>query len=172
MEQRIQRGIAEGSVSAKTKKLTLTAMMTAGILILTRVLSIPMPLTEGYVTLGDGGIYFAAYLFGPVVGGLAGGLGTGLADILGGYAHWAGFSFLIHGAQGVIAGYLGRKGTMAAYIGGIVVGGIVMVGGYFAAGAWMYGIPAAAAEIIGNTGQNIVGGMVGTALFYAVRHKK
>lgn len=156
---------------SQTKRLTITAMMTAIILLLTRVFSIPMPLTQGYVTLGDGGIYFAAYLFGPWIGGLAAGLGTGLADILGGYAHWAAFSFFIHGLQGVIAGYFGKKQTMSAYILGMVLGGIVMVGGYFLTGAWMYGIPAASAEVFGNTCQNIVGAVLGLALYYGVKHK-
>jgi uncharacterized membrane protein len=79
-------------------RITITALMSALIFVLTVFLRIPTPV-GGYVHLGDVGITFAALAFGP---GLLGcrGLGTALADISGGYAQFAFFSFLVHGVQG------------------------------------------------------------------------
>ena len=48
-------------------------------------------------------------MFGPWVGAIAGGLGTGVADLLGGYAQWAPLSFLIHGLQALLAGLIARQ---------------------------------------------------------------
>ena len=47
------------------------------------LIQIPIPL--GYAHLGDSVILITAYLFGPVVGALAGGIGSAMADILTGY---------------------------------------------------------------------------------------
>ena len=48
--------------------------------IATMLIQIPIPL--GYAHLGDSVILITAYLFGPVVGALAGGIGSAMADIL------------------------------------------------------------------------------------------
>ena len=59
--------------------LAMTAVMTAIVFVLTQVNQIPTP-DEGYVHLGDAGIFFSAFAFGPWIGAIAGGLGTALAD--------------------------------------------------------------------------------------------
>ena len=92
--------------------LAITAVMTAIVFVLTRVIQIPTP-AKGYIHLGDAGVFFGAFAFGPFAGAIAGGLGTALADAAGGYPQWAIFSFLIHGLQGLVVGWLYRKWPMA-----------------------------------------------------------
>lgn len=87
--------------------LALAALMAALVFAMTLVRLFPTP-PGGYIHLGDGGINFAAFAFGPWVGGAVGGLGTCLADITGGYFQYAIFSFVIHGLQGIAVGWLSR----------------------------------------------------------------
>ena len=151
------------------KMVALIAILTAVTTVFTLLVRIPFAPTRGYITLADVGVYFAAYALGPVVGGIAGGVGTGLADAIAGYPQWMILSFVIHGLQGVVAGLIGRKGKVGHMILGSIVGAVVMVVGYFAASAALYGVGAAAAEIAGNLFQNIAGALVGIPLVFAVR---
>jgi uncharacterized membrane protein len=82
------------------RRITLTALLAALIFVLTRYLQILIPATQGYIHLGDAGITFAAYAFGPWAALLSGGLGTALADLSSGYAQWAFLLAAVHGAQG------------------------------------------------------------------------
>lgn len=147
----------------------LIAAMTAVTIVFTLWVRIPFPLTRGYVSLADVAIYFASFAFGPLVGGFAGGVGTGMADMIGGYILWAPLSLVIHGLQGVAAGWFARKGTLPMILLGWLVGAVIMVAGYFIAGAVMYGVGPASVELLGNTGQVVVGGLGGALLYYAVK---
>ena len=66
------------------KKLTLAGVMAALVFVMTYVPKVPVPVTGGYVHLGDGAIFLAALLLGPL-GIPAAALGSGLSDLLGGY---------------------------------------------------------------------------------------
>ncbi len=117
---------------------------------------IPVPATNGFVTLCEAGIYTTASLIGPL-GGLTVGAASGLLiDLISGYPQWAIFSFLIHGLQGLISGYFAKKSTTSWLI-GLVLGTFVMVIGYLFAGWFLYGWPSGVASIPGNMIQNIVG---------------
>ncbi|MEJ2208147.1 MAG: ECF transporter S component, partial [Anaerolineae bacterium] len=139
-------------------------MMTAIVFVLTRVIQVPTPIV-GYIHLGDVGIFFSALAFGPAVGAVAGGLGTALADLTSPYAQWAIFSLLIHGAQGLVAGWLvmklqGVKGILAAAAAGCVI----VVGGYLLAGWILVGLGAALTEIPLNVVQVITGAVISIPL--------
>jgi len=54
-------------------------------------------------------VYTAALLFGPIVGGIAGGFGSMLADLILGYAHYAPATLVIKASEGLLVGFLGRK---------------------------------------------------------------
>jgi uncharacterized membrane protein len=64
-------------------QLALAAVMAALVFVATMVIRITIPATGGYFNVGDSMIYVAALLFGPFVGGLAGGIGASLVDVLG-----------------------------------------------------------------------------------------
>lgn len=150
-------------------KIVVLAVLTALIAVLTLMVRVPIAPTRGYIHLGDAGVFFAAFAFGPAVGFLAGGLGTGLADVLGGYAHWAPLSFLFHGAQGLLAGYLGYRQIAGRQALGWLVGSVVMVLGYFLAEVVLYGAGAAIVEVPGNCIQAVAGGLVAVPLAAAIR---
>jgi uncharacterized membrane protein len=155
--------------ASKIRLLALVGLMTAVTIVFTMIVRIPIPLTRGYITLADVAVYFSAFAFGPIVGGLTAGLGTGLADLIGGYPHWMILSFLIHGLQAVVAGFIGRKGTFPSMILGALVGAVIMVVGYSTAGALLYGVGPALSELPWNCVQSGVGAMVGIPLVVAVK---
>lgn len=155
--------------SIDIRRITLTALMAALIVVLTYVPRIPIPASGGYIHLGDAGITFAAYAFGPWVALVAGGLGTALADLLG-YPQWAIFSLIIHGAQGWTMGQVMRKSVNAGRIAlSVVSGTLIVVAGYFLASCIMSGPAVALTELIPNSIQGLSGGAVGIPLYFAVR---
>lgn len=157
-------------VDART--VSITAVMIALVTVFTLAIRVPIAPTRGYINLSDVAIYFAAFTFGPWVGFLAGGVGTGLADAIAGYPQWTLISFCVHGLQGLLAGWLFRRafrGTPAGMAVAWAVGTVVMVLGYFLAEVGLYGLGPALVEAPGNLIQNIAGGLVGAPLYWAVR---
>jgi len=128
------------------------AVLTA---VVTSAFRFPVPETNGYINLGDTMVMLSGVLFGPLVGGIAGGVGSALAD-LPGYAGWAPFTLLIKGAEGFVAGLFARRGGWLWTLVGCLVGGAVMVLGYFAVEYALYGA-GAFAELLGNVAQAAVG---------------
>ena len=78
----------------ETKKLVQTAMFTALVLLATVVFKIQTPVI-GYIHLGDAFVLLAGIILGPLSGGLAAGLGSALADFVGGYLIWCPGTFII-----------------------------------------------------------------------------
>jgi uncharacterized membrane protein len=151
------------------RRITMTALMAALIFVLTAVPRIPVPATGGYVHLGDAGIAFAAYAFGPGVAAVAGGVGTALADLLG-FPQWAIFSLLVHGIQGLAMGAIVQKQVdLTRAILAIAVGTGIVVAGYFVAGVILEGAAVAAFELLPNALQGLSGGLLGTPLYLAAR---
>lgn len=90
-------------------KLTKISIFTALVFVATVIIRVPIAATGGYFNFGDSVIYVAALLFGPLVGGLAGGIGASIADIIGGYLIFAPGTFIIKLFEGIITGYAGYK---------------------------------------------------------------
>jgi uncharacterized membrane protein len=78
--------------------------MAALIAAATTALTIPVPATRGYFNLGDLMVYTAAVLMGPLVGGVAGGIGSALSDTYLGYYAFAPGTLVIKGIEGLIVG--------------------------------------------------------------------
>jgi uncharacterized membrane protein len=68
-----------------------------------------LPFTQGYINAGDGVIYVTALLFGPIIGGFAGGVGSMLANIFLGSTQYAPAVLLIKGVEGFVVGFLGYR---------------------------------------------------------------
>lgn len=101
----------------------LIAVMTAVTTVLTMFVKIPTP-TRGYLNLSDTMIFFSSYAFGPWVGGIIGGLGPALSDLISGYPQWAIFTFIIDGLQAVLVGLLVREFKPANVVIGSLVAGV------------------------------------------------
>jgi energy-coupling factor transport system substrate-specific component len=157
------------------RTLATTAVMTALVLSLTFVHIAQTPI-GGYIHLGDIAIYFASFAFGPWIGMVAGGLGTGLADVLSGYAVYSPLSLIAHGLQGFVAGWIFRSARTQSLkeglrlIFGVIAGSIILVAGYFLGESLIPifgGMAYAATEIPWNFVQEAVGA-TGGAVYLAV----
>jgi uncharacterized membrane protein len=90
----------------KSLLISIAALMTALVAVLTAAFQIYVPFTQGYFNLGEVGVFITAILFGPIIGAVAGGVGSMMADIATGYVHYALATLVIKGAEGFIVGYL------------------------------------------------------------------
>ena len=77
--QLVQQGIKKEGFHITVTQMCITAVFMALTCVATMVVQIPIPL--GYAHLGDSVILICAFFFGPVVGALAGGIGSAMADI-------------------------------------------------------------------------------------------
>lgn len=158
-----------------TRKIAITALMTALETVATMFLMIPIPATSGYFNVGEAIIYFTALMFGPFSGAFVGGVGAALADLLGGYSAFAPVTFLSKGLEGYLVGasflWLRRKSnaklTLKKVI-SIILGGIVMITGYFIYESLIWGIEPALVEVPLNFLQMVFGLVIAILLTAAL----
>lgn len=152
------------------KTLTRLAILMALTTVMTMVVHIPTIATNGYLNLGDMVVFLAAMMLGRKGGFLVGGIGSGLADLLLGYSHYAPITFIVKGLEGYIAGrILETKIGEDKPIIATVIGGLWMAGGYYLAETFMYGAKAALASVPGNIMQGLLGAITSVILFAALR---
>jgi uncharacterized membrane protein len=158
------------------RRLVLTALFAALVAVATMVINIPMVATQGFVNVGDTMIFAAGIFMGPTVGLLAGGIGSALADLLLGYAHWAPWTLVIKGVEGLVAGALAHtyfqknRRVGLTIIGALLVAAAWMVLGYYIAGGIMRGFPAALASVPGNIIQGLGSVVLAVPVIYAFRN--
>lgn len=154
-----------------TFTLAVSSVMAAIVAVATFVIQIPVPQTGGYINVGDAAIFTAALVFGPVTGGFAGGVGSAISDLAGGYTAYAPITLVVKGLEGTLAGIVGNGRNSWRDIAGIAIGGAVMISGYFLAESFLLGVGVAAAsvEVPGNLFQIILGGVIGIPLSAAVK---
>ncbi len=160
----------------KTGQLARLGLLTALVAAVTLAVRIPMPATEGYLNLGDGIIIAGALLFGPVAAAAAGGVGSALADVYGGYSHWALPTLAIKGLEGYLVGWLSHRvwyrqsgvpRVLFAFP-GVILGAAAMVCGYFAVEWIFYSLPPALLSLPGNAMQGAAGMFTGISLAAAL----
>jgi uncharacterized membrane protein len=164
------------SNGTKMDSRSLAAMAIMGALTtVVTMFALPFAPTGGFFNLGDAIVMTTAIVFGPVVGAVAGGVGSALADLLLGYSAFAPFTLIIKGLEGLligtIAGGQGKTSWVKLAI-AWVVGGVTIVGGYWFAEAFIMGlgVPAANAEIIINIPQ-AVGSVIGIPIALGVKSR-
>jgi uncharacterized membrane protein len=158
-------------------KITVAAIFAALVFVVSsQIPPIPIPATSGYFNIGETTIYVAAFVFGPLVGALAGGIGSSLSDIFLGYALFAPGTLFIKGGEGLIVGFLNMKLrkivpnlTVCASI-SVIMGGLEMVSGYFLYERFVIGYPLAVAlaEVPFNIVQMLIGLIVAIPIMHAV----
>lgn len=155
----------------KLKQFTFAALFAAIVCVATMI-PLPLPITHGYVNLGDCFVLLSGWLLGPVYGFLAAGIGSALADILLGFSDYAPATFIIKFLMAVAAYFifkaLSKKPFVSRVISGLVAEAI-MVFGYFGYEAVRYGL-SASANILFNTTQGIVG-LIVAIIFTTVINK-
>lgn len=88
------------------RHVALMASFTVLVFLSTSLFSIALVASTGFFNLGEGFIYIAALIGGPLVGAVAGGFGSGLADVVLGYGAFAPGTFVIKGLEGLAVGLL------------------------------------------------------------------
>lgn len=122
--------------------LTLTGMLTALTTVATIVIQIPTP-TKGYVNLGDTIVNISGWLLGGFYGGMTGGIGSALADIITGYAIYAPATliikfFMAFACFKVFTTCQKKFSTIPSRIISAVVSEIIMIAGYDIFTGFMY----------------------------------
>ena len=149
------------------RKITISAMLMALLIIFGRVFLIPIPWTHGNVNLCDAAVFLASLLFGRWYGGTVGGFGALLLDLISGYASFAPFSFLAHGLEGFLAGWLYTR-THNRFL-ALGVGIVVMVAVYVVANGvlytWVAGILGIGTDLL----QGIIGAVVAALVYQPLK---
>lgn len=118
------------SLQKSIRKLVLTALFMALSCVATMVIQIPSPM-QGYVNLGDCIVLLGGWVLGPWWGMAAGGLGSALADILLGYAHYAPGTLIIKALMALVCAWIAANGGAVRRLLSGIVAEIWMVAGYF-----------------------------------------
>ena len=157
-----------------TRELAASAVMAALVCAATLLIQIPIPATKGFFNIGDTLVMVAALTFGPIVGFFAGGIGSSIADFMGGWYVWIPFTLVIKGIEGFLTGAVtvldeeqGRRKLVFAWF----IGGFEMVAGYFIVQYYMYGLSAALVEAPFNIVQMAVAGIVGIPLSVVLKQR-
>jgi uncharacterized membrane protein len=154
-----------------TKQLVRWSVVIAMTVAVSLFVKIPLPY-GGVFCLIDTGIIFIALLDGGKAGLIVGALSGLLFDLLSGYAHFAPFSLMIHGLEGLVVGYLIMRikpkhlyTTLLA----AALATIIVPCGYFGVNTMYYGIPSAIAGLVADFTQAVLGVGVGLLLYYLYR---
>ncbi|AMM54352.1 ECF transporter S component [Pyrococcus kukulkanii] len=149
----------------------LSAVMAGLVTVMTMIVRVPIPASQGYLNFGDIMIMLTAVLFGPLIGGFAGGVGSALADLLG-YPSWALFTLIIKGSEGIVVGYLAKgDASYARILVATTLGGAVMVIGYVSVAYLLYGPAGAVAEFYNDIVQAVSGIIIGGGLGYVLKKR-
>lgn len=143
--------------------------MTALVCVATLIIRIPNPM-GGYFNVGDVMIFVSALTFGPLVGGIAGGIGSALADVIG-FPVFAIPTLFIKGVEGFLAGLITNKKSIFRDVLAVTIAGVEMILGYLVVEIYLWGLEAALLEIPANIGQIVIGGLVGIPVAVVLRKR-
>lgn len=153
------------------RDMVIDAMFVAMVMVATYFIQIPGPSSGGLFHMGNAVHFTIAIVFGRRRGAISGGLGMALFDLLGPWAMYTPFTFVIRFAMGYVIGGVahmnGKEGKNFWYnLGGILVATVIMLVGYWLTEVIFVGdIYTALVDTIGgNTMQCIVGAVVSLPL--------
>lgn len=137
--------------------ISLIGIFTALTYVVTAFIQIPIPATGGVLNVGDLMVMFTALLFGPIVGGISGGVGPMIFDIFSPYSIYAPATLVIKGIEGFLIGFISNPKNKSSRISyrdlfAVVIGGLLIPIGYFIFEAYIlnYGVSVALVEVPGN----------------------
>lgn len=150
----------------KLIKLVTAALMAAMTCVVTMMLPIKIPYGNGgYIHPGDGFVLLSGIILGPIYGGLAAGVGSMMADLLGGYPQYALATFIIKLLAAMIGAYSYRHIKKRSVVVSGLLGGIIVTAGYFIFESFLYkSITSALVPIPFNLIQNIMGILISSIL--------
>ncbi|HMG47427.1 MAG TPA: ECF transporter S component [Allosphingosinicella sp.] len=147
-------------------------VMTLLCLLTTMFIRVPLP-SRGYFNFGDVAVVFSGLMAGKHLTGtskwsgtLAGGVGSAIADVVGGYAMFAPITLVAKCLEAAMATFASTAKPLLSLL-FLTVGAVLMVGVYFI-GEWLMpslGIAGALSELPANVIQ-AVGGLVGGYILF------
>lgn len=159
------------NINSNLKKIVMTALFAALACVATMSIRIPTPGTGGYIHPGDAIVILSGVILGPVWGLLAAGIGSAMADLLGGYFVYVPITFAVKGIVAFAAGMIYQRvgKTPKSRYTAVVLGGIAdiifVAGGYFLCEIPLYGASSAAASVPANLIQGISGLIIAFVLY-------
>ncbi|MDD4311113.1 MAG: ECF transporter S component [Eubacteriales bacterium] len=144
------------------RQLTTAGVLAASIVLLTTLVSIPIPGGVGYINLGDMGVLLAGMLLGGGWGALCAGAASALSDVLLGYTIYAPATFVIKGLVALIAGLLFTKTEKKIRFAALYLAALIVPVGYFLYELLLYGAVSAIPNILFNTLQCLIGAVIAT----------
>ena len=154
------------------KDIAVTGMMIALVFLGTFYFKIPT--TFGYTHLGDCMIILAVCLLGTKRGALAGAIGAGLADFLGGYTAWVLPTMAFKAAwvlvMGFVAFHLLKRWKYNLWVGALL-GGVVHVVLYTLIKIPMFGAAYALATLLTLSIQTLSGVVLGNLIYGMIKNK-
>ena len=154
-----------------TKKLVMCALFAALACVATMSIRIPTPGTGGYIHPGDAIVILCGVFLDPVSAFLAAGIGSCMADLLGGYVIYGPITFLLKGLVAFSASHIyhrlsaGGVNPHAAVAGCGVIDILLVAGGYCLCEIFLYGLGAALASVPSNIIQGVSGLIISSALY-------
>lgn len=115
----------------KTRKITMTALFAAMVYVATALIHLPVPMTSGYVHVGDAFIYLAAAMLPMHYAMAAGAIGAALADALGGYYLYVLPTLIIKALLVIPFSSRGEKIISLRNVIASVVASLIGIAGYF-----------------------------------------
>lgn len=155
--------------NASTLDVAIIGLMSA--LVFTGTYFFKIPTAFGYVHLGDCMIILTVCLFGTRRGVLAGAIGAGLADFIGGYAIWVLPTMIMKSLWALVLGTIMYKlipDKKFSWLIGALTGGVIHTAGYVLVNVLFYGTAAAAVEIFPNSMQSLAGVILGGIAYLAL----
>ncbi len=153
-------------MSINTKKIAITGLLMAIICITTMFFKIPIP--GGYAHIGNAFIFLACFVLDKRDSTIACGVGSAMADLLGGWYMWIIPTLIIKSIMGFVIALLmsktfNIKGFKTAFA--LIMGTVVMVIGYVVSGIIiMDSFAASLTQVPGLVLEDIVG----IVIFYIV----
>ena len=161
--------MANSKTDKTIKNITFTALLAALTCIATSIIRIPIPATGGYIHPGDAFVILGGVFLGPILGLLAGGAGSALSDLIGGYVIYVPITFITKALMAVIAYYVyiitkkAFKKTVVSIILAGLAATVILVLGYFVFEYPLYG-KGAILSLLPNFIQGVSGIIISTLL--------
>jgi len=149
--------------SSDTQRIVFSGMFIALVTVSTFI-NIPYPGSiGGLMHLGTLMLFIISLKFGKTYGALAGGIGMGIFDVLGGWMSWAPGTLVVRFIMGYVVGWIsednmGQGANTYKNIIAIVAGGLIMIVGYYLYEAtFLSTFKVALTSITGNLAQISIG---------------
>lgn len=163
-------------------KVALIGVLTALACFGTLLIRIPIPATTGYFNLGDVFVMLAGLWLGPLAGLVVGAVGPAVADAIG-FPQFILATAVTKGCEGLVVGLVAGRSPHAYWrkVSAVVLGGLVIVVGYFVFEALIYPVlaktiplfavtdyDAALLEILPNSLQAVIAAVASLGLWKAL----